>query len=177
MAGQMDVTFKGYVGAAPTLHTTRHGTVIAVLRVAHSMNRRLPNGEYDSDAQWFDVKCFGRLAENVASCVSTGYPLLIRGRIVTESWENPAGQMRSKVIVIASAIGVELNFGTASYQRSAQVVPTSESGAVAPEQEQPTTAPNRPRDEHDNTRAPKIGSAQKSDQLARSRLAQYTAQT
>lgn len=120
MASQMDAVFKGHVGADPTLHIARNGTAITALRVAHTMSRRLPNGDYDDETQWFDVKCFGRLAQNVASCVAKGHPLLIRGRVVTETWQGPEGEPRSKVVVIASDIGIDLTFGTASYTRAAQ---------------------------------------------------------
>lgn len=191
MANQMDAMFKGHVGADPTLHIARSGTAIAVLRVAHTMSRRLPNGAYDDETQWFDVKCFGRLAEHVASCVAKGHPVLIRGRVVTETWETAEGEPRAKVVVIASDIGIDLTFGTATYRRATQKAlpdapaehgaarattaqPHAQKPAPAPRESHTEAAPNAPAPPPAST-PPAVPTPQNRDALARNRFAQYAA--
>ncbi|MDO5701253.1 MAG: single-stranded DNA-binding protein [Bowdeniella nasicola] len=117
MAQHMDVTVKGYLGADPILHIAKSGTAMGRMRLAHSTTRRL-GSEFSTETQWFDVKCFGDLARNATQSLRKGSPVLVRGRIVTEHWRTKEGEERSKVAIIASAIGIELTRGIATYTKA-----------------------------------------------------------
>ncbi|WP_158025083.1 single-stranded DNA-binding protein [Bowdeniella nasicola] len=113
----MDVTLKGNLGVYPEKIDAVTSTTLVKLRVAHSMRRKEASGEYSSETQWFTVKCFGQLGENALASLSKGDPVLVRGRIETESWTNQAGQGRTQVVIIASHVGIDLSTGIARFQR------------------------------------------------------------
>ncbi len=122
----MDVTLKGNLGAQPEKITAVTTANLVKLRVAHSMRRKGPDGEFTSETQWFTVKCFGQLADNVLNSLGKGDPVLVRGRVETESWTNQAGQDRTQVVVIASHVGIDLTTGTARFTRVRRDEPEKE---------------------------------------------------
>ncbi|MDR6939163.1 single-stranded DNA-binding protein [Arcanobacterium hippocoleae] len=123
------ITIRGWAGAAPTLYrnesTTSHGTggnvsrASAVLNVGVTpRNFSRKSGQYeDGETAWYSVRSFGKLAENVAACVQKGAPLLVRGKLTARSFQAKDGTTRINQVIIADAIGIELNSGTATYQR------------------------------------------------------------
>ena len=117
MSQHMEVTVKGHLGNDPEKVATTGGTPLTVLRMAHSSVRKAADGKFESEAQWFNVKCFGDLALNAADCLTKGNPILVRGRIVTENFTTREGEARSRVSIIAAEIGVELSGGTAHFTR------------------------------------------------------------
>ena len=80
-----------------------------------AINTRKKNaaGEWeDGDAQFYDVKAFGDLAEHVAETVTKGMRVIVTGRLNFSSWEKD-GERRSKVDVIADEVGPSLKWATA----------------------------------------------------------------
>ncbi|MDO4607226.1 MAG: single-stranded DNA-binding protein [Bowdeniella nasicola] len=126
MSNQLEVTLKGFVGSDPVVHTARNSSAVVVIRLGHSSRRRRSDGTFEDETQWFDVKCFGRLAQNVRDSVRRGHPLIVRGRLVTERWTTAEGEERSRMAVIASAIGMEMSYGVVTYNRVKRESPQAE---------------------------------------------------
>lgn len=60
---------------------------------------------------WHNVKCFGTLAENLASTLTKGDRVMVSGRVDVESWEDKtSGDKRTKVVVIADEAGISMRW-------------------------------------------------------------------
>ena len=109
------LTIEGRLAQDPELRFAPSGTAIASLRVVAS-DRRLnrDTGEWeDGDTLWIDVTCFKQLAENVVESFVKGDLLLIMGKLKTEEWEDRSGGgKRSKIAMIADAVGASVQFRT-----------------------------------------------------------------
>lgn len=66
---------------------------------------------------WITIKAFRTLALNAFNSLHKGDPVLISGRLVTEEWTTNAGELRSRVAIEASVIGLDLNYGICTYRK------------------------------------------------------------
>jgi single-strand DNA-binding protein len=87
-----------------------------------AVNRRVQNKsnqEWEDKTSFFDVTCFGSLADNVGDTVGKGTRVLVTGRLEQESWDDKnSGDKRSKVVVIADEVGPSLRWATADVKRN-----------------------------------------------------------
>lgn len=82
----------------------------AVLKISVAVNRRQQvNGEWqDGPTSFFDITCFGKLAENTAASIGKGTRVIAVGRLEQRTWETADGQKRSSVELVADDIAVSL---------------------------------------------------------------------
>lgn len=66
------------------------------------------NGEMKKETSFFDVKCFGVMAENIAKYCKKGTPIYLEGKMKQEQWESQ-GQKRSKLVFFPHRFQI-LNF-------------------------------------------------------------------
>ena len=66
------------------------------------------------EAVFYDVICFGSLAENVAESCHKGSRVVVAGKLEDETWTGRDGQERTTTKLIADAIGPDLRFTTAT---------------------------------------------------------------
>jgi single-strand DNA-binding protein len=131
------VTLVGNVASDVKHRTSERGIHIASFRLASSA-RRFDRGQQcwvDGDTMFMTVTCWRQLAENVASSVAKGHPVVVSGRLQTNIWEAETGK-RVSVEVTAHAVGHDLSRGTAAFRRSS----TAEESGGSREQEVPTQA-------------------------------------
>lgn len=76
------------------------------------------------------VNCWRRLADNVAKSVFVGEPVIAKGRITTDDWEDENGQRRTQFEMEAWAIGHDLSRGTTVFTKSR---PENRGGVVVDE--------------------------------------------
>jgi single-strand DNA-binding protein len=88
----------------PTIRYTQNGMAIADLSVAHNRSFKDKDGNWQEEASFFEVNCFGELAERVGSKINKGDLILIEGRLQQESWETKENEKRYKVKIIAEKI-------------------------------------------------------------------------
>ncbi len=94
------------------------GTAIASFGVAVNTRKKNAAGDWeDGDPQFYDIKAFGDLAENVAETVTKGMRVIVTGRLNFSSWEKD-GERRSKVEVVADEIGCSLKWATATVAKT-----------------------------------------------------------
>ena len=94
------VELLGRVGTDPEMRYTRSGTAVAQLRLATDRPRQ--NGESETD--WHDVVCWGKLAEAVNQYVGKGDRLYVAGRLAQSSWEGEDGRRRWRAEVHAAEV-------------------------------------------------------------------------
>ncbi len=103
MANLSKAILCGNLTRDPELRYTTGGTAVTTLGVA--VNRRVKKGDnWESEANYFDVTVFGRIAENCAEYLQKGRGVLVEGDLVQRRWETQDGQKRSKVEVIAREV-------------------------------------------------------------------------
>lgn len=120
MSQDTQVTLCGYVAKEPMFKTLESGASFAKFRMAFTERRRdRQTGEWSDGATTFlGVKCFRRLAENVAGSLRKGEPVMVSGRMYTHEYTSADGQKRSELQVDASSIGHDLNRGVAIFSRT-----------------------------------------------------------
>jgi single-strand DNA-binding protein len=119
-------TIVGTLTRDPELRFTPGGA--AICQFALAVNRRWKqNGEDKESVSFFDVKAWGSLGENAAASLVKGNRALVSGRLEQESWpDKDTGATRSKVVLVADAIGPDLRWATAVVER------TQREGGTAP---------------------------------------------
>ena len=117
------ITLRGLVATTPRHITTENGLEVTSFRLA-STTRKLDTETgvwVDSDVNWFTISSFRQLAGTVAQSISKGERIVVSGRLKVRDWDN-GERSGTSVEVEASAIGHDLTFGTASFERRSLVV-------------------------------------------------------
>ena len=119
MAPGNTVNIVGNVTRDPELRFTPSGQAVANFGVA--VNRRWQNRqtqEWEEAVSFFDVTCWGQLAENVAESIQKGTRVVVDGRLDQRSWETEQGDKRSKVEIVADEVAPSLRWATASITKN-----------------------------------------------------------
>lgn len=116
MTTHAEVTIVGNVTRDPELRYLTSGTGLCTFSVA--VNRRYQqNGEWKEDTSFFDVIAWRDLGDNVAESISKGDRVVVTGRLEQRSWENDAGDKRSKVEIVADDVAPSLRWATAQVSK------------------------------------------------------------
>ena len=109
----------GNVATEPKFTTTTDGIPVASFRLAASERKfdRETNRWVDGSVTWYSVVCWRHVAENVASSLQKGDPVVIVGRLSLREWEQD-GRAGSTLDLTADVIGHDLTRGTSTFARS-----------------------------------------------------------
>jgi single-strand DNA-binding protein len=104
------LTITGNVVADPELRVIPSGKQIATFTVVSSKSVKQADGSWENtDTTFWDIKCWGKTAENVADSVQKGMSVIVVGTAVQENWDDKAtGAKRSKIAVTAWNVGIDL---------------------------------------------------------------------
>ena len=119
MSNGNTVTVVGNITRDPELRFTPSGQATASFGLA--VNRRWMNRqtqEWDEATSFFDVVCWQQMAENASESLAKGSRVIVTGRLDQRSWENPEGEKRSKIEIVADEIGPSLRWATASITKN-----------------------------------------------------------
>jgi len=117
MAFGNTVNVVGNITRDPELRYTPNGASVANFSIA--WNRRYErNGEQVEEVSYFDVTCWGSLADNVSSSLTKGNRVLVTGRLDQRSWENQQGEKRSKIEITADDVAPSLRWASVEVQRN-----------------------------------------------------------
>ena len=108
-----EVTVVGNLTRAPELRYTPSGASVANFGIAH--NRKFKDVD---ETSFFDVACWGTLAENVAASLNKGDRVIVSGRLEQRSWETPQGEKRSKVEIVADEVSPSLRWASVQIARN-----------------------------------------------------------
>jgi len=121
MAGDRDnsVVITGNLSRDPELRFGNSGNPILNLSVAVNKSKKNPDGTWENEGMFFDVKAFGDLAENAASSLQKGNRITVTGRLDVEKWtDKESGQNRSKTVILADDISASFKWATGTIQRT-----------------------------------------------------------
>jgi len=113
------ITVIGNITRDPELRYTPSGQQVATFGLA--VNRRWQNRQnqnWEESTSFFDVTCWGSLADNVSDSIGKGTRCVVTGRLEQRSWETQEGEKRSKVEIVADEVGPSLRWATAKVERS-----------------------------------------------------------
>jgi single-strand DNA-binding protein len=110
------LTITGNVVADPELRFIPNGKAIATFTVVASKSVKQADGTWDNtDTTFWDIKCWGKTAENVSESIQKGMSVIVVGTAVQENWEDKnTGAKRSKIAVTAWNVGIDLKRHTAT---------------------------------------------------------------
>jgi single-strand DNA-binding protein len=129
---QFQVWVTGNV-ATPVHHAvTARGTSVADFRLASTPRRHdKEQGWLDGDTTFVKVVGFRALADNIASSLDVGQPVVVVGRLHVEETSRE-GRVYRDTVVVASAVGPDLSRGTATFRRSARASPGTQAPPTPP---------------------------------------------
>lgn len=111
------LTIVGALGRDPELKFTTGGRALCGATIAVS-HRYKSGNEWREETAWVDMTVWGDLAEHVAASCTKGTRIIATGRLKQEEWDDKeTGKKRSKLTLVADAVGVELRFATAEVHR------------------------------------------------------------
>lgn len=105
-------SLAGNLTKDPELHYTSSGRPVSNLRVASSERvRDDKTGEWkDGTTVYFDVTCWGNLAENVCEHLAKGDRIVAEGRWRSNTWEDNDGVTQERIILNARDLGPSMMF-------------------------------------------------------------------
>lgn len=114
------ITIVGNTATEPEAIQTSTNKQLTRFRLAASKRRFNSESKQweEASTNWYTVRAWGKLAEHVRASVSKGQQIIVHGRLKIDTNKNEEGQTFTNVIVDADTVGVSLQFGTASFQRS-----------------------------------------------------------
>lgn len=111
---EINVTLRGVVGTDVDYYAEADKKPFARFRMAVVEKHRNQEGNWsDGTPEWFTVKAFGKLAENISSSLSKGDQIIAVGVLRTEPWVAKNGMEHTSLVLTCNAIGSDLNYGVA----------------------------------------------------------------
>lgn len=83
---------------------TQGGMCIATFSIANNRNRKNADGTWGSETSYFDIKLFGKTAENLKPYLTKGQKIAVNGVLKQERWQNKDGTNQSKIVIYASEV-------------------------------------------------------------------------
>ena len=124
------ITVRGWLGADVQLRAAA-GVPVASFRLActpRRINRRTETWS-DGLTQWYTVSAWRGLADNCATSLRRGDPVVVHGRLESRTYVNANGVEVLSLEIDALHVGHDLSRGTTVFTRS----PRNESETPAPE--------------------------------------------
>jgi single-strand DNA-binding protein len=131
MSNEIQISVRGWMGSDPVRHVGPTGVTLAMFRVGSTPRLRdRVTGEFrDGETQWFTVKAWRELAENVIHSLKKGMPVILRGTLRTETWQTENGERSANVISVDS-IGADLGTGTANFVKTVRGSAAAGAGTI-----------------------------------------------
>ncbi len=78
----------GNIGRDPEVKYMPSGSAVAEFSVAANEKFKKSDGSKGEHTEWYNVRCYGKLAELVGEYRSKGDLVFIQGRLRTDTWEH-----------------------------------------------------------------------------------------
>jgi single-strand DNA-binding protein len=98
------VVLTGNLTRDPELRTTPSGMSVCSLRLACNTRRKDASGQWVDKPNYFDITVWGAQGENCATYLAKGRPIAVDGRLEWREWEDPNGNKRQSVDIIADSV-------------------------------------------------------------------------
>lgn len=114
MSDLPQITMTGGLVDDVELRFTPSGKAVANFRLAGKKRVRDAQGQWtDGDPIYLTVTCWEKLAENVAeTLVRKGQRVTVTGRLAQQWWNDQSGERKSKYVIEADTVSVDLQFSS-----------------------------------------------------------------
>ena len=96
------VQLIGHLGKTPELIILEKGRLVVKATLATHETYTSNNGEHITNTHWHNLVAWGRLAENMSRILEKGTAVLIKGKLVTRSYEDKSGIPKLVTEIIVS---------------------------------------------------------------------------
>jgi single-strand DNA-binding protein len=100
------VILIGFLGEAPEVRFSPQGKPVGTFSLAVNERWKDAEGAPRERVEWFQIVCFGRLAEVCGQYLDRGRHIYIEGRLQTRKWEDREGQKRTTIEVVANQMRI-----------------------------------------------------------------------
>ena len=115
------ILIRGFTASDPALSTLPNGVPVVNFRLASTPRWQDATGTWkEGTTNWYTVKAYRRLAQNIATPIEKGQPLVVSGRQRISRWNREDGTQGTTVEVDALGIGHDLNYGTSTFARTVE---------------------------------------------------------
>ena len=111
-----DVTLSGNITSDPELKFTTGEVARLSFGIACNKSWKNSQNEWEEETSFFNVTVWRNLAEQAASVLEKGMPIVVNGELKQDRWEDSDGNNRSTVNVTAKSIAINV-WGVESIQR------------------------------------------------------------
>ena len=122
------ITFHGWAGS-DVRHRTVGDVSVATFRVGSTPRLRKDGEWVDGETTWYTVTAWRTLANHVRDSIRKGDPIIVHGRLRTETWQPEEGGATTTLQVEASLVGHDLTRGITHFIKQQR----PERSAVEPE--------------------------------------------
>lgn len=118
-----DVDYKDGAGGG-----AGSGTSVAHFRLASTprIYDRTQGGWRDLETIWITVKAFRTLADNLVTSLERGQPVLVVGKLRTNTWPGDNGEVNRRDVLEAISVSHDLTRGTAKFRRNERPQPVAD---------------------------------------------------
>lgn len=133
-----NITIRGFVATEPKSSTTPGGVATVSFRLGSTDRHydRAANAWVEGNIDFFTVQGYRQLAGNIGCSVKKGQRVIVVGRLKLRSWETD-GQIHHVVQIDADAVGHDLKWGSANYNRTSGNGPQAAAGPSSTESSSP----------------------------------------
>ena len=115
------ILIRGFTASDPALSTLPNGVPVVNFRLASTPRWQDATGTWkEGTTNWYTVEAYRRLAQNIATSIEKGQPLVVSGRQRISRWNREDGTQGTTVEVDALGIGHDLNYGTSTFARTVE---------------------------------------------------------
>jgi len=100
------VILIGFLGDAPELKFSSQGKPVGTFSLAVNERWKDSEGARRERVEWFQIVCFGRLAEVCGQWLVKGRHVYIEGRLQTRKWQDREGEKRTIIEVVANQVQI-----------------------------------------------------------------------
>ena len=97
------ILMEGNLTRDPELSYTQKGTAVCKLGLASNRYYK-QDEEYQKEVSFFEVTAWGRQAEVCGEYLKKGRGVRVVGRLKQDRWQDPEGNNRSKVTIVAEHV-------------------------------------------------------------------------
>ena len=122
------ITFHGWTGS-DVRHRTAKGVSVATVRVAATPRIKKDGDWVDGETTWYSVTAWRTLADHLRDSLRKGDPVIVHGRLRTETWVPEGGPASTTLHVDALLVGHDLTRGITHFIKRSDRVTADEDAA------------------------------------------------